>query len=125
MKIRNDFVTNSSSSSFIIAKKRGVKKQQIIDIIMNQNLEQFLNENGEWLDISDELDELDTIEEKKLLLAKTIVNGLTNSSELILGDWEVSAMEGSSEDSWTPGQFIFSYRSNIDTDIFKIVNCGS
>lgn len=57
MKIRTDFVTNSSSSSFVIAYKGEIKEEELKPIIARykKSILEILYNEGDYLDLEDEL----------------------------------------------------------------------
>lgn len=56
MKIRNGFVSNSSSSSFVLAVKADATEEQIKEVFYNnkEDVIQFLEESLEYLEINEE-----------------------------------------------------------------------
>lgn len=127
-KVRLGFVTNSSSSSFVIARKSDVKESDVVNLII-EKLSSYIKEELKSLDFYD-LEYLD--DELKVLIiqkdydkaVKLITNELCDRlldtySEMDLGDWKVHSEEFGNEDSFYDN-LIYSYGNVLVSDNFKV-----
>lgn len=127
-KIRLSHVTNSSSSSFIIARRNDIRESDVINLIIDK-LSDYIKKEINGMDRYD-LDYLD--DELKVLIiqkdydeaVKLIANELCDRlldaySEMDLGDWKVHAEEFGNEDSFYDN-LIYSYGNVLVFDNFKV-----
>ena len=127
-KIRLGHVTNSSSSSFVIARKSDIKKLDVVNLIIDK-VSDYIKRELKYIDDYD-LKYLD--DELKLLIiqkdydkaVKLIANELCDRlldtySEMDLGDWKVHSEEFGNEDSFYDN-LIYSYGYVLVSDNFKV-----
>ena len=127
-KIRLSHVTNSSSSSFIIARRNDIRESDVVNLIIDK-LSDYIKKEINGMDRYD-LNYLD--DELKVLIiqkdydkaVKLIANELCDRlldtySEMDLGDWKVHSEEFGNEDSFYDN-LIYSYGNVLVSDNFKV-----
>lgn len=129
-KIRVGFVTNSSSSSFVIARKNDIKESEVVNLIIDKlsdDIKRELKDIEKDRYIFDYLDaELqiaiirkDYNEAVKLIANKLCDILLDTYSEMDLGDWEVHAEEFGNKDGFY-NCLIYDYGYKLVSDNFKV-----
>lgn len=128
VKIRLGYVTNSSSSSFIIARKNNVKESDVVNLIIDK-LSDYIERELKNIDdydlkyLDDELKVLiiqKDYDKAVKLIANEICDKLLDTySEIDLGNWKVHAEEFGNEDSFYDN-LIYSYGNVLVSDNFKV-----
>ena len=127
-KIRLGYVKNSSSSSFIIARKNNVKESDVTNLII-EKLSDYIERELKNIDdydfkyLDDELKVLiiqKDYDKAVKLIANEICDKLLDTySEIDLGNWKVHAEEFGNEDSFYDN-LIYSYGNVLVSDNFKV-----
>lgn len=127
-KIRLGYVTNSSSSGFIIARKNNVKESDVVNLIIDK-LSNYIERELKNIDdydlkyLDDELKVLiiqkDYDKAVKLIANELCDRLLDTYSEMDLGDWKVHSEEFGNEDSFYDN-LIYSYGNVLVSDNFKV-----
>lgn len=129
-KIRLGFITNSSSSSFVIARKNDIKELEVVNLIIEKLSDDIKIELKGIEDDSYIFNYLD--DELKVLIiqkdydkaVKLIANELCDRlldtySEMELGDWKVHSEEFGNEDGFYDC-LIYDYGHKLVSDNFKV-----
>ena len=119
MKIRTDFVTNSSSSSFVIAINDNCTLSEIRDFLLSRPdlCKRLLMIYDEYDWIGEDYSRPTTIEEAADVIADEVFNIETS---LQLGEWRVAAETYSNEDADPIESFLYDHISEIETENFKV-----
>lgn len=128
MKIRLSYVTNSSSSSFIIARKNNIKESDVVNLIIDK-LSDYIERELKNIDdydlkyLDDEL-KVFIIQKDYNKAVKLVANELCDRlldaySEMELGDWKVHSEEFGNEDEFYDN-LIYSYGNILVSDNFKV-----
>lgn len=123
MKFRQGFVTNSSSSSYIVAIKKNVDKMRLIYCILSNKSLNYVLENL-YDDLPENVKDVmynGRIKEAKELLAEYLINRfLKKSSDMELGDWKIYRDKCSNETDDVLEYFLYENTETYNLDDFKI-----
>ena len=128
MKIRCDYVTNSSSSSFVIAKHKNCSEKEVKECLygLRNQIESLLHDyNGNlYCDLQSEIKnayESDKIDVAVNIMIDEITSELLNPySSLTLNEWDVYGSRGSSEDGYLFESALYDFGHMINTERLKV-----
>ena len=139
MKVRSSFVTNSSSSSFILALKKDTNENELrkdVEEIYKKNKKNIVNSfkedleyynsdfegNSRLVEYFKEKDEENFDKEMVKYLTENFLNIFQNSwsGKKYLDSWQVESEEFSNEDEFF-GALMYNEINRFDGDVLKIM----
>jgi len=122
MKVRLDFVTNSSSSSFIIAKHKDFKIEEL-EKLLAKDIEIFAKNCLTYYDDEDDY-QFKGCKTKKQKIDKVIKDVLSGfkslGGDMMISDWTISSVRACSYSDNFFSAFLYNNCGSINTDTIKI-----
>lgn len=116
MKLRFDYVTNSSSASFVIARRSDCTIEDIKAIVTSPMYQNVLQEIMKY----DYKYREDSVPDRLIDDICGFLYRVSSSDYgIAIGDWSIGSMDSSSEDGGA-SSCLYMGISNVDTDKFKI-----
>lgn len=132
MKYRQGFVTNSSSSSFVVAKKKTSSINDIMDILNKQRtqVQKFVEDiDLRYITVPqvlrDAIDSGDIKQATNLMIAYMATQICQLNIDMTIDDWNIACFECSNESNEAFINYCYSYLVKVDESIFKIAESYS
>jgi len=117
MKIRADFVTNSSSSSFIVAKRNDCTREDV-EALLKDRVQEFIKSDAEYCYDYEEMVEQHGKRKATKLMADKIIDGIYDMGSMKLDNWTAESVEASSDGGLLEA-FIYN-KGYVDGEKLKI-----